>query len=192
MDFNRHFNLTGKHAKLAPSQGAWLRYDFDHMLKRLRTMAAAQRGSDMHALACEAIRLRVKFQGRTTIAAYVNDAIGYKMTPEQVLYATEHCFGTADAIGLTHDKKLDRWVLRIFDLKTGESPVKVDQLVIYAAIFCIEYGFKPFDLLYDLRIYQMNQIISYDEVTPEDVAMAMDKIHSLSRFIDENREAVSL
>lgn len=192
MDFNRHFNLSGKHATLAPSQGSWLRYDFDKMRARMITMAAAKRGSDMHALACEAIRLKVKFQGRTTIAAYVNDAIGFKMTPEQVLYGTEHCFGTADAIGLFHDKKEDVYILRIFDLKTGETPVKVDQLVIYAALFCLEYGFKPFSLLYDLRIYQMNEIISFDEVTPEDVALAMDKIITLSEFIDKNREAVSL
>lgn len=192
MDFNKHSDLANRHATLAPSTGSWVRYDFDKMRARLITMAAARRGSEMHALACEAIRLRIKFQGRTTIAAYVNDAIGFKMTPEQPLFATKHCFGTADAIGLFYDKKIERYILRIFDLKTGETPVKKDQLMIYAAIFCIEYGFKPFDLIYDLRIYQMNEIITFDEVTPEEIVHYMDRILTLSRFIDENRDEVSL
>lgn len=191
MDFDRHFNLTGKHATLSPSSGAWVRYDQDHLHKRLTTMEAAKRGTDMHALASEAIRLRIKLQGKTTIAAYVNDCIGFNMSPEQVLYATEHCFGTADAIGFFYDRKLKRWILRIFDLKTGEIPAKMEQLVIYAAIFCIEYDQKPFDLLYDLRIYQSDEVIMHDEITPEDVAHVMDRIFTLSRWIDEYREEVS-
>lgn len=187
MDFNRHFNLVGKHATLSPSQGSWIRYDFDKLRNRLQTLEAAKRGTDMHALASEAIRLRIRLQGKTTIAAYVNDAISYRMTPEQPLYATDHCFGTADAITLSKPTQRSPMTLRVFDLKTGETPVKTDQLRIYAAIFCIEYDFKPFDLQYDLRIYQMDEIILDDEVTPEDIAHLIDLIFTFSRFIDENR-----
>lgn len=192
MDFKTHSNyLVGKHATLSPSQGSWVRYDFDKLRHRLISMDAAKRGSEMHELAKECIRLRIRLAGKKTIAAYVNDAIGFNMTPEQLLYATDHCFGTADAITLSHDRKADEYILRIFDLKTGETPVKPDQLMIYAAIFCIEYDFKPFDLLYDLRIYQLDEVIMFDEVTPEDIAQIMDRIKTFSRFIDENREGVS-
>lgn len=34
-------------------------------------------------------------------------------------------------------------MLRIHDLKTGISPVHMDQLLIYAALFCLEYKIKP-------------------------------------------------
>jgi hypothetical protein len=34
---------------------------------------------------------------------YVNDAIGYQMTPEQPIYYSENCVGTADAISFKND-----------------------------------------------------------------------------------------
>ena len=32
---------------------------------------------------------------------YVNDGVGFKLTPEQILYYSPYCYGTADAISLT-------------------------------------------------------------------------------------------
>ena len=112
MIFNKHLNLIGQHAFLSASQYAWIRYDDEKLIERFASSMAAKRGTEMHALAHDAIRLGVKLQGKTTIAKYVNDAIGYRMTPEQVLYYSDNCFGTADAIVFRRNK------LRVFDLKT--------------------------------------------------------------------------
>ena len=78
---------------------------------------------------------------------YVNDAIGFRMRPEQPLFYSENCFGTADAISFDEKKKY----LRIHDLKTGVGKVKLDQLLIYASLFCLEYNFKPGDMIFDLK-----------------------------------------
>lgn len=183
MNFNKHFNLVGRHAFLSPSQYHWIRYDDEKLDARFLTNLAAQRGTDLHALAHEAIRLGVKLQGRGTLAKYVNECIGHRMTPEQVLYYSDNCFGTADAIDFRN------FLLRIFDLKNGETPAKVDQLLVYAAIFCLEYGFKPFDIQYDLRIYQLDEVVPY-EVDPKDIAYIMDRIIAFDKRINQLKEAV--
>jgi hypothetical protein len=91
---------------------------------------------------------------------YVNDAIGFRMTPEQPLYYSNNCFGTTDAICFRQK------TLRIHDLKTGSSLTSMKQLEIYAAIFCLEYSEIPEAI--ELRIYQNDQIIvhspSYSEI----------------------------
>ena len=187
MNFNSHWNLAGKHARLSPSQYHWIRYTEEKLEQRLITWAAAQRGNELHALACDLIRLNQKLpKNSKTLNAYVNDCIGYRMTPELVLFATDYCFGTADAIGFSMKEAL----LRIFDLKTGESPASIDQLLVYAAIFCIEYGrdlgLTPFDLNYDLRIYQADEIQRF-EVDPADIAHIIDQITTFSRIIDARK-----
>ena len=85
---------------------------------------------------------------------YVNDAIGYKMVPEQVLYFSENCFGTADAISF----KEKQGILRIHDLKTGESTTSMHQLEIYDALFCLEYGISPSEIEIENRIYQLDEV----------------------------------
>nr|DAK39948.1 MAG TPA: Protein of unknown function (DUF2800) [Caudoviricetes sp.] len=84
-----------------------------------------------------------------TVAMFVNDAISYRMSPETVLYYSEYAFGTADAISFDKDSEF----LRIHDLKTGTGPTKFEQLEIYAALFCLEYGVSP-TVQMQLRIYQ--------------------------------------
>ena len=64
---------------------------------------------------------------------YVNDTLGFKMTPEQPLFYSFNCYGTADAIDYRKN------VLRIHDLKTGEIEASMKQLYIYAALFCLNY-----------------------------------------------------
>ena len=78
-------------------------------------------------------------RNKATFNAYVNDAIGYGLDPEVVLYHSENAFGTADAIGFDEKKHL----LRIHDLKTGVTRVNMVQLHIYAALFCLEYEKLP-------------------------------------------------
>ena len=112
---------------------------------------------------------------------YVNDAIGYKMTPEQILYYSPNCFGTADAISFRGD------ILRIHDLKTGESPTHMEQLMIYAALFCLEYNYKPNEIQMELRIYQNDGIICH-QPTIEDIFPIMDRIITFDKIINRIKE----
>lgn len=101
---------------------------------------AVERGTRLHAFAAEAIRLNRRQSGRDTLSMYVNDAIGYKMTPEQPLFYSFNCYGTTDAIAYKKN------ALRIHDLKTGEIEAHMKQLYIYSALFCLEYGQKVNEL----------------------------------------------
>ncbi len=114
---------------------------------------AARRGTEMHEFAHRAIKLGIRLPDTTkTINQYVNDAIGFKMTSEQILLYSENCFGTADCIGFKTN------LLRIHDLKSGTTPAGFPQLEIYAALFCLEYSFKPFEIGVELRIYQSDAV----------------------------------
>ena len=43
-------------------------------------------------------------------------------------------------------------MLRIHDLKTGKSG-HMEQLYVYAALFCLEYDVKPGDITIECRLY---------------------------------------
>lgn len=183
MIFNQHSGLAGKHAFLSPSNYHWLNYDEQKMAARFNTVMAARRGSDLHALAHEAIRLNVKLaSSNKALAEYVKDGIGYKMQCEQPLYYSDNCFGTPDTICFRRNK------LRIHDLKTGITPTSVKQLETYAAIFCLEYGLSPFDIGIELRIYQRDETRIYD-VIPEGIAEIMEIIVEFDRQIEAIKEA---
>ena len=113
---------------------------------------------------------------------YVNDAIGYRMTPEQILYYSPNCFGTADAIAFNDAKGF----LRIHDLKTGVTPAHMEQLIVYAALFCLEYNFKPIDIECELRLYQSDDILISNPGVDE-IAPVMDKIITFDRIIMDIR-----
>lgn len=153
MIFNEHLDLRGRHAFLSPSTYHWLNYDDQKLEARYYSVNAAQRGVDLHNLAHEAIRLGVKLsKSNQSLSTYVNDAISYKMSCEQPLFYSENCFGTADTICFRRGK------LRIHDLKTGLIVASEQQLEIYAALFCLEYGVDPYSIEVELRIYQRNEI----------------------------------
>lgn len=183
MIFNDHYKLAGQHAFLSASNYHWINYDHDKLDRTFATAMAAKRGTELHALAHEAIRLGVKLRGSNSLAAYVNDAIGFKMTPEQILYYSENCFGTADAIAFRKN------VLRIHDLKTGVNPASVHQLEVYAAMFCLEYRVNPFDIQMELRIYQ-NDDVSLTMGDPDVVTHIMEKIISFDKRIKEIRSDI--
>jgi hypothetical protein len=105
------------------------------------------------------------------LVSYVNDAIGYKMESEIVLKYSDLCFGTADAIGVRRNQ------LRIHDLKTGVTPASMDQLLIYAGLFFLEYkrDYRPSTMKIELRIYQ-NQEILISNPTEDEIKTVMDKI----------------
>jgi hypothetical protein len=184
MKFNYHGNLEGRHAYLSPSQYHWINYDDDKLLEHFSNREAARRGSQLHALAADLIKLKVTLpQTSATLNSYVNHVIRYRMSPEVMLQVpgSDVCFGTADAIGFKKN------VLRIFDLKTGVSPASVKQLLVYAAIFCLEYDFKAFDIEYDLRIYQSDEIKRFD-VDPVDVAQIIAKINHFEKILANAKE----
>lgn len=207
MNWNRHTSQEGAHAFLGASKYAWLNKTNNELIDSYKNSFATTIGTMLHAYAADSIRLReelrksdmkgVKFdlmrRGvpeysidiRTvfpTLMAYVNDAIGYRMDPEIVLYYSDLCFGTADAIQLDGD------ILRIHDLKTGVTPAKMDQLLIYSALFYLEYGFKPEKTHTELRIYQSGDVISY-EPGSEEIREVMNSIVEKDRVLQNLKEA---
>lgn len=182
MKFIDHYNLRGLHASFSPSQPSWLRYDDDKAMEVYTNRKASELGTKLHEWAKETIDLGIKQpRSKKTIYAYVNDAIGFKMDTEVVLFYSERFFGTADAICFRNN------VLRIHDLKTGKGPVHIEQLMVYAALFCLEYHVKPGEIEMELRIYQNDEIL-YHKPTAEDILPIMDKIVHLDKMLAKMEE----
>ena len=150
MRFKKHLNLEGLHAPFNASQSSWLRYDDEKAVEVFYNKKAAELGTRLHQWAKETIDLGIKQQrSKKTLCAYVNDAIGFKMDTEVVLYYSDRFFGTADAISFRNN------MLRIHDLKTGSSGKiehHIEQLEVYAALFCLEYKVKPGEIDMELRV----------------------------------------
>lgn len=179
MQFNQHRNLEGLHALFSPSQSSWLRYDDQKALEVYSNKKAAEMGTVLHQWAKTTIDLGIKQpRSKKTIYSYVNDAIGYRMNTEVVLYYSDRFFGTADAISFRNN------FLRIHDLKSGKIPAKMEQLEIYAALFCLEYKVKPKDIDMELRIYQNDEIL-YHNPTAEDIVPVMDQIIRLDKLLEK-------
>ena len=178
MIFTKHSNLEGLHAPFGASQSAWLRYDDEKILATYNNMKAKETGTRLHAWAKETIDLGIKQpRSKKTIYAYVNDAIGYKMDTEVVLFYSPRFFGTADSICFRNG------TLRIHDLKTGVTKVHMEQLMIYAALFCLEYKIKPSDIDIELRIYQSDEVL-YHNPTAESISSIMDRIVYLDKMLE--------
>ena len=179
MNFVKHSNLEGLHAPFSASQNSWLRYDDEKALTVYKNKKAAEMGTKLHAWAKETIDLGIKQpKSKKTLYAYVNDAIGFKMSTEVVLYYSDRFFGTADAICFRNN------VLRIHDLKTGITPVHIEQLEIYAALCCLEYKVKPGEIDMELRIYQNDEVLIHNP-TAEDILPIMDKIVHLNKLLEK-------
>lgn len=184
MNFNKHYSLEGKHAPFSASRYSWKNYNAEKLRDAYLKMLAVERGTRLHAFAAECIKLGQKLpKSPKTLNMYVNDAIGFRMQPEQILYYSENFFGTADAISYSEKTKQ----LRIHDLKTGEIPAHIDQLEIYAALFCLEYKIKPGDINIELRIYQSNDIL-YSNPGVEEIVPIMDKIVHFNKIIMQLQE----
>lgn len=199
MIFNKHLELEGRHAILCPSKPYWLNYDDESLLRYQVSTYATEIGTLVHDYACDRILYKMPIdiendEAKTglllhllkngipfrvidldrifaNMVPYVNDAIGYQMSPEVKLKYSDLCFGTADAIGVRRN------TLRIHDLKTGTSPAHMDQLVAYAALFFHEYkrDYKPKTMKVELRIYQNNDIVVH-QPEAEEIIRAMDVI----------------
>lgn len=212
MIFDDHSKLSGKHAFLSPSKFQWMNYDEETLDTRFVNSHSQEIGTVIHALAADAIKFRKKVHKSDrfsiemelmrhgipdyafdaarildTLVPYVNDGIAYKMNPEQVLYYSDICFGTADTIQYYEDKH----ILRIHDLKTGSIPAHWEQLQMYAALFFLNYGkrldIRPGEVKTILRLYQNGEINEF-EAEADDIVPFMDTIirankHLYKRFM---------
>lgn len=178
MNFNEHLRLEGQHAFLSASKYHWINYDEEKLINIFMKYQAIQRGTELHELAANLIRLGVKLpKSSKTLNLYVNDAIGFKMNTEQILYYSDNCFGTADTISFRKN------ILRIHDLKSGEIPASIKQLMVYDSLFCLEYNIKPNEIEHELRLYQSDEIITH---IPEytEILTIMDKIITFDKRIE--------
>ena len=186
MKFNNHHNLSGLHAPFTASQSSWLRYDDDKAREVYERKRAAERGTRLHAWAKETIDLGIKQpRSKKTIYEYVNDAIGFKMSTEVVLFYSDRFFGTADAICFREDRKTGRYILRIHDLKTGvvgDPDKHFEQLKVYAALFCLEYKFKPHEIDISLGVYKKDEV-AFCEPDPEEIVYIMNRIIHLDKLL---------
>ena len=209
MNFNKHYELVGKHAILGASTYQWVNdKDPDQTFERYCRAYSQAIGTALHEYAKQRIENRLKINDDEinsvlnfvlnsgipkcvlsieryfdNFVTYVNDAICFQMTPEVPLQYSDIFFGTADTIAFDEKKKF----LRIHDLKTGVLPAHFEQLYIYAALFCLEYKYKPKDISMELRIYQNNETVV---VTPSiaDIAPIMDKIVTFDKLLRSYRD----
>jgi hypothetical protein len=179
MNFNDHSRLKGQHAFLSASKYHWINYDEEKLVDKFTKFQAAQRGTALHELARRCIDLGVKLpKTNRTLNLYVNDAIGFKMQTEQILYYSDNCFGTADTISFR------KAFLRIHDLKTGDTPASINQLMVYNALFCLEYNVKPIEIETELRLYQSDDVLVHIP-DPEEIFRIMDKIILFDKRIEQ-------
>ena len=112
-----------------------------------------------------------------SVAQFINDGCQYKMNSEQPLWYSDNAFGTTDAISFYRNK------LRIHDLKTGDTPAKLMQLNIYAALFCLEYHKQPDQIKIELAIYQFGNVTK-ESPDPKDIRDLMDLIVEDDRVLN--------
>lgn len=150
MIFEQHNNLRGKHAFLSPSQPQWLKYSKEQLRQKRISSYSQPMGTSLHALAETLIAngLKLKKGDKLTVLShlltdgiprevidmdriynnlmtYVNDAIGFRLTPEQVLYYSDACFGTADAISFKNN------LLRFHGRTTSEDWIRFRRQSLY-------------------------------------------------------------
>lgn len=191
MNFNKHYGYENRHAVLSASQNAWTNYTEDKFDVSFRSKLAAARGTELHVFGAMAIRLGIRqADTEATLNRYINDALGFRMEPEVLLYYSENAFGTADAVGFSIPKGSERFMLRIHDLKTGITHASFRQLEVYVAYFCLEYKVKPGEIDIELRIYQNDQIkVHVPEL--DTILHIMGTIQNFDRRIELLREEMS-
>ena len=95
MIYNDHSKLKGSHAFLSASKYYWLNYDADKLVVVYNNLKNQEMGTKLHEFAANCIDLGQRLPDeKKTINMYVNDAIGYKMKPEQILYYSDNCYAT--------------------------------------------------------------------------------------------------
>lgn len=179
MNLHKYSSYEGQHAFLGASNYHWINYTPEKLAEVYKNFKAIELGTRVHSFAAECIRLRQRLpRSNKTLNMYVNDAIGYGMEPEVVLFYSPNCFGTADAIWF------DDHNLRIHDLKTGSAKAHMEQLYIYAALFFLDYNKNPSDYKIELRIYQNDEVF-VNLPSPTDISNGIQKIISFDKIIED-------
>lgn len=180
MEWHNHSELKGHHAFLSASQHAWLNYTPEKLHQVYLNQQKKEQGTRLHAFASDAIKNRIRLAKlKKALNLFVNDAIGFNMESEQVLYYSPNIFGTADAI------RFEDGVVRIHDLKTGDRPVEnFGQLDIYSSLFCLEYNIDPMKVDFVERLYQGNQFREYNPES-SDIQALMNKIEEFDKLIND-------
>lgn len=75
--FNNHAELRGQHALFSPSQSAWLRYDEEKIVDKIRSQYRAPIGSEIHEYAAQQITLGYK---KSNVRALTQEVINYIYT----------------------------------------------------------------------------------------------------------------
>lgn len=180
---------TFLHATFSPSDKSWLNYDREKIRQRVMVARAVQRGTELHELAEHCIRIKTPLDNSNgVIATYVRDCIDFDMSTEHTLTYSEDIGGTADAIRF--DDYNNR--LYVFDLKTGDRKTSIDQVVIYAALWCLLHYVNPLSITFDLRVYSRShpqRLVSGDEqdemLVSQRVYDAAESIKYVQSVIDE-------
>ena len=68
--------------------------------------------------------------------------------------------------------------------KVGKIESHMEQLEIYAALFCLEYKVRPGDIEIELRVYKNDEVIAWNP-TAEDIVPIMDKIVHLNKLLEK-------
>mgnify|MGYP003396836033 CR=1 FL=1 len=184
MNFNTHSDLKDAHSFLSPSNYHWLNYTPEKLVSVYRHQKQKEEGTILHNFASMAIDKRIKLAPvKKALNMFVNDAIGFKMQSEQVLYYSRNSFGTADAISFRDN------FLRIHDLKTGITKPSFKQLDIYAALFCLEYGVNPEEITIEERLYQGN---GFEVNIPEPLYIreVMERIQEFDIILEEYKQTM--
>lgn len=216
--YNDHRKLEGKHAYLGCSQSAWRNRNPEQLVSMYFNKFASEIGTAIHKLAQDCINQKIKLRKTDdhlvdyflqviwpllggsripkeaydskmlteTLSIFVNDALGFRMDSEVILaYNEDFAFGTADAFMCDEKTK----TIRVHDLKTGMHPVKMDQLLLYCANFCLEYNKNPRDYKFELRIYQGATVIEYFPEADE-VEQYMHDIVDATKILLQNVERI--
>jgi hypothetical protein len=179
MNWKEYSHLENTHAFLSPSKHYWLNYSPEKLASSYETHKKASLGTQYHKLAAELITLAVRLPNTSaTFNSFVNDAIGFKMKAEVVLFHSYNCYGTTDAISFYNG------VLRIHDLKTGRSPGSINQLLIYAGLFILDYviDYKEIKETH-LRIYQNEEVLEFSP-SALDITDVVSRIEEADKIIE--------
>lgn len=183
-DFSKAFK-DGEHAFLSASNHSWYNYDDEKLVKTYINKLAASRGTALHAIACNLIKMKIRLpKDGNTLSMYVNDGIDLGLRPEEKLYFSKFAYGTADCIDFKNG------ILRVSDLKTGKTKVSFLQLMIYAALFLLCYPEVSLKCVkkIELRIYQ-NKELYLQEVGIDEILPVMDRIKQCSKILEGLEEA---
>ncbi len=108
MIFNKHLDLRGQHALFSPSQNAWLRYDDDKIIDRIKNQYRSALGTELHEFVASQIELNHK----------VTNLRGLVTGVENYIYTKYRCGDETSktaAYGMTLLRRIGRLPKEVFE-----------------------------------------------------------------------------